>query len=64
MPWLGAQTRERAQRFLKDTLARGPKQVSDVEAAASKAHIGQQLLEQARTDLGIVTSRANTGGAR
>jgi hypothetical protein len=51
--------RERAQQFLKGELARGPKKVSDVEEAAGKAHIDVQLLEQARADLGIVTSRAN-----
>jgi len=53
--------RERAQRFLKDTLAGGPKSVSAVEQAASRAHIDERLLEQARADLGVVTSRANTG---
>jgi hypothetical protein len=37
--------------------------VSDVEEAAEKAHIDVQTLEQARADLGVVTSRANTGGA-
>jgi hypothetical protein len=43
--------RQRAQRFLRDALADGPKCVSDLEE------------HQARADLGIVTSRANTGGA-
>jgi hypothetical protein len=38
--------------------------VTDVEAAASKAHVDSTALEQARADLGIVTSRANTGGAQ
>jgi len=38
--------------------------VSDVEEAASKAHVDPQTLEQARTDLGIVTSRANAGGVQ
>ena len=33
-------------------------------SAAAKAHVDPQTLEQARTDLGIVTSRANTGGAQ
>jgi hypothetical protein len=37
--------------------------VTNVEDAAAKAHIDEQALEQARGDLGIVTSRANTGGA-
>jgi hypothetical protein len=31
--------RQRAQRFLRDTLADGPKPVTTVEAAASKAHV-------------------------
>ena len=55
--------RERAQRFLKDTLAAGPKPVSMVEAAAAKAHVDPTSLEQARADLGIVTSRSNMPGA-
>jgi lambda repressor-like predicted transcriptional regulator len=55
--------RQRAQRFLRDELARGPKRVSDVEEAAGKAHIDVHTLQQARSDLGIVTSRpGNTGG--
>ena len=49
---------------VKDELARGPKPVTAVEEAAAKAHVDPQTLEQARTDLGIVTSRANTGGAQ
>jgi MFS superfamily sulfate permease-like transporter len=55
--------REWAQKWLRDTLAQGPKEVQVVEAAAAKAHIDDVLLSQARADLGIVTSRANTGGA-
>jgi len=55
--------RQRAQRFLREQLERGPKPVTTVEAAASKAHIDTTALEQARADLGVVTSRANTGGA-
>jgi len=35
--------------------------VSHVEEAAAKAHIDVQTLEQARGDLGVVTSRGNTG---
>src|SRR5262249_42641608 len=60
----GAKTdrRARAQQFLKDELARGPKRVTDIEEAAAKAHLDVHVLEQARADLGIVTSRANTGG--
>src|SRR5262249_37165775 len=54
--------RQRAQHFLRDQLARGAKQASVVEDAAAKAHIDEQALGQARADLGIVTSRANTGG--
>jgi hypothetical protein len=38
--------------------------VSDIEEAAAKAHVDPQTLEQARADLGMVTSRANTGGAQ
>jgi hypothetical protein len=53
--------RERAQRFLKDALTHGPKRVSDVEEAAEKARIDSHTLEQARGDLGVVTSRSNTG---
>jgi len=65
-PTMAKQTerRERAQRFLKDALAHGPKQVSAVEEAAAKAHVDPQALEQARTALGIVTSRGNTGGVQ
>jgi len=37
--------------------------VSDLEEAAEKAHVDPQTLEQARAELGVVTSRANTGGA-
>jgi hypothetical protein len=54
--------RERALRFLKGTLADGPMQVSDVESAAEKVHVDLSALEQARGDLGVVVSRANTGG--
>jgi hypothetical protein len=53
--------RERAQRFLRDTLANGPKPVSDIEAAAEKAHVDQQTLTQARGELGVITSRGNPG---
>jgi hypothetical protein len=56
--------RSRAQRFLKDALAQGPKEVQAVEEAAAKAHIDDQVLAQARADLGVVTSRANAGGAQ
>jgi hypothetical protein len=60
----GAKTdrRARAQRFLRDELARGPKQVSAIEEAAAKAHVEPIALDQARADLGIVTSRSNAGG--
>jgi len=63
-PALAKQTerRQRAQRFLLDALARGPQPVSDIEEQAAKAHIEVQVLDQARADLGIVTSRSNTGG--
>jgi hypothetical protein len=53
-----------AQQFLRDELADGPKRVSDVEDAAEKAHVDLQTLEQARGDLHVITSRANTGGAQ
>jgi hypothetical protein len=56
--------RQRAERFLKDALAHGPKQVSDLEAAAEKAHVDPHSLEQARGDLGIVVSRGNAGGVQ
>jgi len=56
--------RQRAQRFLKDALAHGPKRVTGIEEAAEKAHIDIQTLEQARGDLSVVTSRGNTGGVR
>jgi hypothetical protein len=62
----GAKTdrRARAQRFLRDELAHGPKQVSAIEEAAAKAHVEPIALDQARADLGIVTTRANTGGVQ
>ena len=41
-----------------------PIRVTDVEAAASKAHVDPQALDQARADLGIVTSRSNAGGVQ
>ena len=56
--------RERAQRFLKDALAHGPKQVSDIEEAATRAHVDPHALEQARADLGLVVSRSNAGGVQ
>jgi len=56
--------RQRAQQFLRGELARGPKPVTDVEAAAEKAHIDISTLAQARGDLGVVTSRGNAGGVQ
>ena len=56
--------RQRAQHFLREQLARGPKPASVVEDAAAKAHIDEQALGQARGDLGIVTSRSNAGGVQ
>jgi hypothetical protein len=56
--------RRRAQRFLKDALAQGPKPVADLEEAAEKAHIDAHTLGQARADLGVVTSRGNAGGVQ
>ena len=53
---------QRAQQFLKDALAHGPKPAAAVEEAAAKAHVGGTALDQARAELGIVASRANTGG--
>jgi primosomal protein N' len=59
-----AERRQRAQQFLREQLARGPKQASVVEEAAAKAHIDEQALGQARADLGVVTSRSNAGGVQ
>ena len=56
--------RQRAQHFLREQLARGPKPANVVEDAAAKAHIDEQALGQARGDLGIVTSRSNAGGVQ
>jgi hypothetical protein len=42
------ESRQRAQRFLRDTLAHGPKRVTDVEEAAEKAHVDAHALAQAR----------------
>jgi len=56
------EARQRAQRFLKDALARGPKPAGDVEEAAEKAHVDPDALTAVRTELGIVTSRGNAGG--
>jgi len=53
--------RERAQRFLRERLARGPQRIGDLEEAASKAHIDGRMLEQARADLGVLVSCRNTG---
>jgi hypothetical protein len=65
-PTMAKQTerRERAQRFLKDALAHGPMQVSDIEDAAEKAHVDLTALEQARADLGVVVGRSNAGGVQ
>jgi len=57
------EARARAQRFLRDMLAHGPKRVSDVEEAAEKAHVDLTALTQARGDLGVVTSRGGNTGA-
>ena len=38
--------------------------MTDVEEAASKAHVDPHALDRARADLGIVASRANTGHFR
>jgi len=54
----------RAQRFLKDALAQGPKPVTVIEEAATKSHVDPTALEQARADLHVVASRANTGGVQ
>jgi hypothetical protein len=53
--------RERAQQFLREQLAHGPKPASVVEDAAAKAHVDPVALSQARADLSVVVSRANTG---
>jgi hypothetical protein len=52
------------QRFLREQLGRGPKPVTTMEEAASKAHIDSIALEQARADLGVVTSCINAGGVQ
>jgi len=54
--------RMRAQRFLQETLAHGPKEVQAVEAAAAKARIDDTVLAQARGDLGVIATRADSGG--
>jgi len=56
--------RQRAQQFLRDALAHGPKPVSDLEASAERAHIDVGTLQQARSDLGLVISRGNAGGVQ
>jgi len=56
--------RQRARRFLEDTLRHGPRHVTEVEEAAAKAHVDPATLEQARDDLGILTSRGNAGGVQ
>jgi len=61
-PAKSTERRQRAQQFLREQLARGAKQASAVEDAAARARIDEQALGQARVDLGIITSRANTGG--
>jgi len=54
--------RQRAQHFLREQLARGPKPASFVEEAAEKAQVDARALELARSDLGVVTSRGNAAG--
>jgi len=58
-----AERRGRAQRFLREQLARGAKQVSDVEEAAARRTSMRQRSNKRRADLGVLTTRANTGGA-
>ena len=36
--------------------------MTDIEAAASKAHVDPTALDQVRADLGVVVSRGNAGG--
>src|SRR5262249_38676259 len=60
-PKPATERRQRAQRFLKDALASGPKCASDIEEQAEKAHVDLTALTQARGDLGVVTSRGNAG---
>jgi len=50
--------------FLKNALAHGPKQASDLEEAAEKAHVDPHALGQARAELGVVVSRGNAGGVQ
>jgi acetyl-CoA carboxylase carboxyltransferase component len=63
-PAKSTERRQRAQQFLREQLARGPKPASFVEDAAEKAHVETRALEQARVDLGVVTSRSNAGGVQ
>lgn len=61
-PAAASPKRERARQWLHGELAQGPKEAQAVETAAAKARIDDVLLSQARSDLGIVASRVNTGG--
>jgi hypothetical protein len=53
---------QRAQRFLRDELARGPKRVTDVEEAAARAHVDPQTLEQARAPISASSPAAAMPG--
>jgi hypothetical protein len=50
-----------AMEFLKQELASGPKLASDVDAAATKRDISLNSLGRAKTKLGIVPQRVNSG---
>ena len=53
---------DRAQTFLRQQLKDGPRPASDIEAAATKADIGEQQLDRAKETLGLITARASSGG--
>jgi hypothetical protein len=55
---------DRAQTFLRQQLKDGPRPASDIEAAATKAGIGEQQLDRAKETLGLITARANSGGVQ
>jgi hypothetical protein len=63
-PEAKTEARARAVGFLREALAHGPQPVSAVEEAAGKVHIDDQLLAQARRDLGVTVSRGNAGGVQ
>ena len=55
---------QRAQRFLKDALAHGPERATDVEEAASKAHVDPRALDQARASKAKTIVKKGEGDRR